>query len=75
MAADASGAHPSITLNDVGTPKRIITAAEMDGMTPQERADAIDAGIVRSWDDVDPEFRERVTARAEEVRSRHHTDG
>jgi len=32
----------------VDTPRRIITAAEMDGMTPQERADAVNAGIVRN---------------------------
>lgn len=37
-----------------------MTAAEMDRMTPQQRADAVDASVVRSWDDVDPEFRERV---------------
>jgi len=48
----------------VDTPRRIITAAEMDGMTPQERADAVNAGIVRNLDDLDPAFRERVEARA-----------
>jgi hypothetical protein len=47
--------------------KRIITAADMDKMTPQERADAVDASIIRSWDDVDPAFRERVLARAKEL--------
>ena len=39
----------------------------MDKMTPQERADAVDAGIVRSWDDVTPEFRDRVFARAKQL--------
>ena len=47
--------------------RRIITAAEMDKMTPQERADAIDASIVRDWGDVDPEFRARVMKRAAEL--------
>jgi hypothetical protein len=28
--------------------RKIITAAEMDKMTPQERADVVDASIVRS---------------------------
>lgn len=46
---------------------RIITAAEMDRMTPQERADAVDASIVRTWDDVDPGFRERIVRRAAEL--------
>jgi hypothetical protein len=35
-------------------PVKIVTAAEMDRMTPQERADAVDASIIRSWDDVSP---------------------
>ena len=51
----------------MATPRKIITAAEMDKMTPQERADAVDAGIVRSWDDVTPEFRDRVFARAKQL--------
>jgi ActR/RegA family two-component response regulator len=33
-------------------PRKIITAAEMDQMTPQERANAVDASEVRSWDEV-----------------------
>lgn len=36
-------------------------------MTPQERADAVDASIVRTWDDVDPGFRERIVRRAAEL--------
>ena len=51
----------------MATPRKIITAAEMDTMTPQERADAVDAGIVRSWDDVTPEFRDRVLVRAKQL--------
>ena len=50
--------------------RRIITADEMDKMTPQERADAIDAGIIRSWDEVDPAFREQILTRAPEIASR-----
>jgi hypothetical protein len=46
---------------------RIVTAAEMDRMTPQERADAVDASIVRNWDDVSPDFRERIVRRATEL--------
>lgn len=36
----------------------------MDGMTPQQRADVIDASVVRSWDEVDPEFRAQALATA-----------
>jgi len=42
----------------------------MDKMTPQERADAIDAGVIRSWDEVDDEFRARLLARVPEVAAR-----
>jgi hypothetical protein len=45
-------------------PVKIITAAEMDRMTPQERADAVDASIMRSWDDVSPAFRAEIMATA-----------
>jgi hypothetical protein len=45
----------------------VITAAEMDTMTPQQRADAVDASIVRNWADVTPEFRDRVFARAKQL--------
>ena len=50
-----------------------MTAAEMDRMTPQQRADAVDASVVGSWDDVDPEFRERVlkTARMLDAQRRN----
>ncbi len=33
-------------------------------MTPQERADAVDAAVRRSWDEVDPDFRDRALAEA-----------
>lgn len=44
--------------------KPIITAGEMDKMTPQERADAIDSAMVRSWDEVPEPFRSEVLATA-----------
>ncbi len=43
-------------------------------MTPQQRADVIDAGLIRSWHDVDPEFEKRVLARVPEVAARLATD-
>jgi hypothetical protein len=43
---------------------RIITAAEMDKMTPQERMDAIVAGTAHSWGDVPEPFRSEVLATA-----------
>jgi len=55
--------------------RRVVTAAEMDKMTPQERADAIDAGVIRSWDEVDDDFRARLLARVPEVAARLQQDG
>jgi len=47
----------------------------MDKMTPQERADAVDAGVIRSWDEVDDEFLARLLARVPEVAARLPRDG
>jgi hypothetical protein len=55
--------------------RRIVTAAEMDRMTPQERADAVDASIVRSWDELSPGFRSRIVRRAEEIVRNYRLDG
>jgi hypothetical protein len=41
-------------------PRKIITAAEMDQMTPQERANAVDASEVRSWDEVPETLKAKV---------------
>lgn len=45
-------------------PGEVITASEMDKMSPQERADAVDASVRRNWDEVDPGFRDRALAEA-----------
>jgi hypothetical protein len=50
-----------------GMARKIITAADMDKMTPHERADVVEASIVRSWDDVTPAFREQILRRAQQV--------
>jgi hypothetical protein len=44
--------------------QELLTAAELDAMTPNERAAAFDERIVRSWDEVPAEFRARVEAAA-----------
>ena len=50
--------------------RRVITAAEMARMTPQERADAVDAGTCRSWDDVSEPFRTQVLETARDLAQR-----
>ena len=47
--------------------RKVITAAEMDKMTPQQRADAVDAGIVRDWSQVEPDLRKRIEDRARQL--------
>lgn len=47
--------------------RRIITAAEMDKMTPQQRHDAVVAGIVTDLDELNPAFRERIVRRGQEI--------
>lgn len=44
--------------------KTTITAAGMDKMSPQERADAVAAATARSWDEVPDPFRSEVLATA-----------
>ncbi len=53
---------------------KVITASEMDKMTPQERADAVDASVRRSWDDVDPDFRDRALAEARKLNAQLRDD-
>jgi hypothetical protein len=43
---------------------RIVTAADLEKMTPQQRADVIDASVVTDWDDVPESFRATVDAAA-----------
>ena len=54
--------------------RRLITAADMDRMSPQERADAIDASLVTNWEDVPEPFRSEVLATAHELGRRLRRD-
>jgi hypothetical protein len=48
-------------------PHKTITAAEMAAMTPQQRAEAVEAARAKSWDDVPEPFRSEVQETAVEV--------
>ena len=54
--------------------RKVITAAEMAQMTPQQRADAVDAGTCRSWDDVSEPFRTQVLETARDFAKRFKLD-
>lgn len=47
--------------------RRLITAAEMDEMTPDQRAAVIDERIVTDWDEVPEGFRHKVIATAQRL--------
>lgn len=50
---------------------RVITAEELDAMTPDQRAAAIVRdSVVTDWDDVPAEFRRKVEATGKQVGSR-----
>ena len=73
MATQPARRRCSIRL--MSRPQKIITAAEMDAMTPQQRADVVDASVVRSWDEVDPEFCEQALETARWLNAQHRNDG
>lgn len=58
----------------MGKPKKLITAADMDRMSPQERADAVDAATVHSWDEVDPTVRDEILETARELGAQRRGD-
>lgn len=58
----------------MSSPRKVVTADEMDKMTPQQRADLIDASVVRSWDEVDPAFRERALEAARVLNAQQRND-
>ena len=47
--------------------REIITAADLEKMSPQERADTVTASRVKSWDDVPEPFRSEVLAEAKRL--------
>lgn len=46
---------------------RVWTAAEMELMTPDERARIVAAGFRESLDGLDPDFRDRVEAKSRRI--------
>ena len=54
--------------------RKFISAADMDRMTPNERADAVNASICHTWDEVPEPFRSKVLARAQELAQRFERD-
>jgi hypothetical protein len=57
--------------------REVITADDLDRLTPDQRAAAVRASIVTDWDQVSPEVRARVEATAATLASQadHRTAG
>jgi len=55
--------------------ERVLGVREFDSMTPQERAEAVRAGVATSWDEVAAELRARIEARAPEIEQRRRSNG
>jgi hypothetical protein len=49
--------------------RRVVTAAEMDKMTPNERAEVVKASIVRDHSTLDAAYRARIERRGREIAS------
>ena len=47
--------------------RKFISAADMDRMTPNERAEAVLAATCHSWDEVPEPFRSKISAEIDEV--------
>ena len=62
--ASALSSAERVTLGCVAEAPRLITAAEMDRLTPDERAAAVNERIVTDWDDVPEAFRQKVITTA-----------
>lgn len=50
--------------------RRFISAADMDRMTPNERADAVNAATCLSWDEVPEPHRSKFLAEIDEMARR-----
>ena len=46
----------------------------MDRMSPQERADAVDASQVNDWSEDDPAFRDEILETARELGAQRRSD-
>ena len=64
------GSAPSCDMLPTVEKRQFISAADMDRMTPNERADAVNASICRTWDEVPEPFRSKIFAEIDEMAKR-----
>ena len=61
---------PSAVCCDPWQERKFISAADMDRRTPNERADAVNASICHSWDEVPEPHRSKFLAEIDEMARR-----
>lgn len=54
--------------------RKLVTAAEMDAMTPSGRAEVVDAAVVRDWDEVPERFRRDIVETAKRLVAERRAD-
>ena len=54
-------------------PERIVTAADLEALTAQERNELVDASVVLSWDGVPEPFRSEIQAMARHLGDQRRT--
>ena len=47
--------------------RKVVSAAEMDAMSPEERAAVVESGVLRDWNEVEPNFRRVVEEKAQRI--------
>ncbi len=55
--------------------RKIVSAAEMDDMSPQDRAAAVESGVLHDWKEVEPGFRRVVEEKAQQIAATLRSDG
>jgi hypothetical protein len=56
-------------------PDRIVTAADLEKMSPQERADVVGAAVATDWSEVPDAFRAQVNATARRLGEQRRSRG
>jgi hypothetical protein len=54
--------------------RKPVTAAEMDAMTPSDRAEVVDAAVVRDWNEVPEHFRRDIVETAKRLVAERRAD-
>ena len=60
---------------NMADPRKIVSATEMDTMSPQDRAAAVESGVLHDWNEVEPDFRRVVEAKAQQIAAALRSDG